>query len=84
MKLGAAMKLDAVGQAERVSWSKGYTWEENALRFEELFDELLEHAGVAVLPGELYGRLGKDHIALSFATPEENINEGITRLKESL
>jgi len=48
----------------------------------ELADYLLEKAGVAVLPGDIFGDLGKKHIRLSFATSIENINEGLTRFRE--
>lgn len=43
---------------------------------------LLENALVAVVPGEEFG--APDHLRLSFATSEENINTGIDRIKEAL
>jgi len=43
---------------------------------------LLENAGIAVLPGEIFGPQGKDHIRISFATSKENIDEGLMRLDE--
>jgi aminotransferase len=48
----------------------------------ELAEELLENVGVAVLPGDIFGDAGKDHLRISFATSEEQINEGLTRLQE--
>lgn len=49
----------------------------------KLAEQLLESVGVAVLPGDIFGTSGRNHLRLSFATPIENINEGLTRLEES-
>jgi aspartate aminotransferase len=43
---------------------------------------LLENALVAVVPGEEFG--APDHLRLSFATSDENIINGIDRVKEAL
>jgi aspartate/methionine/tyrosine aminotransferase len=48
----------------------------------EFAEQLLEKAGIVVLPGEVFGKSGKDHVRISFATNEERINEGLTRLEE--
>jgi aspartate/methionine/tyrosine aminotransferase len=48
----------------------------------ELTKFLLEDAGVAVLPGNIFGSQGENHIRLTFATKIENINEGLTRFQE--
>jgi aspartate/methionine/tyrosine aminotransferase len=48
----------------------------------ELAEVLLENVGVAVLPGELFGYGARNHVRISFATSEEQINEGLTRLQE--
>jgi aspartate/methionine/tyrosine aminotransferase len=48
----------------------------------KLAEDLLENAGIAVLPGEIFGKSGKNHVRLSFATAEDNINESLIRLKE--
>ncbi len=48
----------------------------------QLAKELLQKTGVVVLPGALFGKLGMNHIRLSFATEIENINEGLIRLQE--
>jgi len=47
-----------------------------------LADFLLEKALVGVVPGEGFG--AADHIRLSFATSEENIINGMNRIKEAL
>ncbi len=47
-----------------------------------LTNYLLENALVAVVPGEEFG--APDHIRLSFATSEQNIINGIDRIKEAL
>ncbi len=48
----------------------------------EFTDYLLESAGIAVLPGEVFGKNGKNHIRFSFATSMDTINEGLMRLEE--
>ncbi len=47
-----------------------------------LAEYLLEKALVAVVPGEGFG--ADDHMRLSFATSEENIINGLNRIKEAL
>ena len=49
----------------------------------ELAEYLLEKAGIAVLPGDIFGSRGKNHIRLSFSNSIEYINEGLMRLDES-
>ncbi len=44
----------------------------------ELSDVLLDHFGVAVLPGEAFGRFG--HLRLSFTVGGEELDEGLGRL----
>jgi len=51
---------------------------------EELSNYLLEEAGVATIPGTVFGNYGKDHIRLSYATSMENINKALERLREAL
>jgi aspartate aminotransferase len=41
-------------------------------------DYLIEHAGVALVPGSAFGAPG--HVRLSFATSMENLNEALTRM----
>jgi aspartate/methionine/tyrosine aminotransferase len=48
----------------------------------ELSAALIEHAGVAVLPGEAFGRLG--HLRISFAVSDEYLENGIARLVAGL
>jgi aspartate aminotransferase len=45
---------------------------------------LLEEAGVAVIPGQEFGRCGAAHVRLSFATSEELIRTGCGRIAEWL
>jgi aspartate aminotransferase len=42
---------------------------------------LLEHGGVAVLPGEAFGQVG--HLRISFTLPDDALEEGIARLAQS-
>jgi len=48
---------------------------------EELASYLLDKAGVAVVPGEGFG--AKGYVRLSFAVSEEDIKEGLKRMKEA-
>lgn len=48
----------------------------------ELSLYLLEEQGVAVVPGKVFG--DDHHIRLSFATSDEEIREGVKRMKEGL
>jgi aspartate/methionine/tyrosine aminotransferase len=45
-----------------------------------LVDRLLEEAHVAVVPGSGFGT--GDHVRLSYATSQENIEEGLQRMKK--
>ncbi|QQM67693.1 pyridoxal phosphate-dependent aminotransferase [Actinomyces weissii] len=47
-----------------------------------LSDAILEHAEVAVVPGEAFGRSG--YLRLSYATSDEAITEGVGRLQRLL
>jgi len=51
---------------------------------EEIADLLLEKAGVAVLPGTDFGSEGAGYIRLCYANSEENIIEGLHRIKGAL
>ena len=48
----------------------------------EMAEHLLEHAGVALVPGSAFGAPG--FMRLSFATSMENLNEALKRLKNTL
>ena len=43
---------------------------------------VLEEAGVGLCSGEYFGSCGKDHVRLCYANSEENIVEGVKRIKE--
>jgi aspartate/methionine/tyrosine aminotransferase len=49
----------------------------------KLTEYLLDKAGLAVLPGDVFGTLGKNHIRMTYAASIENINECLMRLDES-
>jgi aspartate/methionine/tyrosine aminotransferase len=49
----------------------------------ELAEYLLDNAGVAVMPGNVFGEQGNGHIRITFATSIQKINEAIMRLQES-
>lgn len=44
--------------------------------------DLLDKAGVILVPGDTFGTEGRKYVRLVFATSEENIREGIRRIKE--
>ena len=48
---------------------------------DELADRLLEEAGVAVLAGRAFGRVGSDNLRLSYANSRENLALAIERMR---
>lgn len=51
---------------------------------DELATRLLDEAGVAVLSGSAFGKVGKDNLRLSYANSQENLREALRRMKEFL
>lgn len=49
---------------------------------DELCMQLIDKAGVATTPGSSFGRHGKGHLRLSYATSRERIQEGLRRMAE--
>ncbi|MCX5801760.1 MAG: aminotransferase class I/II-fold pyridoxal phosphate-dependent enzyme, partial [Candidatus Eisenbacteria bacterium] len=47
-----------------------------------LASRLLEEKGVALLSGTAFGKYGKGYLRLSYANSIENINKGLSRMKE--
>jgi aspartate/methionine/tyrosine aminotransferase len=45
---------------------------------------LLEEAHVAFVPGEDFGGCGKEHVRISFACSEDQINKGLDRFADFL
>jgi aspartate aminotransferase len=52
------------------------------LECEELASRLLDEKGVALLAGTAFGKYGKGYLRLSYANSIENINKGLSRMKE--
>jgi aspartate/methionine/tyrosine aminotransferase len=50
----------------------------------ELANLILEKAGVALLPGNSFGKYGEGYLRLSYANSIENIQKGLERIKSSL
>ena len=50
----------------------------------EFADFMLKEAGVALLPGTNFGKYGQGHVRLCYATSIENIEEGITRMRDTI
>jgi len=51
---------------------------------EELSDDLLERAKVAVVPGTTLGEYGKDYIRISYANSYDNLKIAMERMKKAL
>ena len=49
-----------------------------------LADYLLEEAGVALLPGTAFGKLGDGYLRLSYANSLENIREALARMNTAI
>jgi aspartate/methionine/tyrosine aminotransferase len=47
---------------------------------EEFADRLLTEAGVCVLAGTAFGRVGRDHVRISYANSRQNIERGLERI----
>jgi aspartate/methionine/tyrosine aminotransferase len=47
----------------------------------ELADRLLDDAGVAVLAGTAFGRVGQHHIRISYANSRQNLEEALRRMR---
>jgi aspartate aminotransferase len=61
-----------------------YTWIDIAgtgMSSEEFSSKLIEKEKVGVLPGPLFGELGKGHVRISFATGEDQLKEALARIR---
>ena len=47
----------------------------------DLAERLLQEAGVCVLPGSAFGGLGDEHIRISYANSQANLNEALERIR---
>ena len=47
-------------------------------------DWILEEAGVALLPGNAFGKYGEGYLRLSYANSQENIQKALDRIGEIL
>jgi aspartate/methionine/tyrosine aminotransferase len=52
------------------------------LTSQEYTDQLVEKAGVAVVAGTAFGSQGEGFIRVTYACADEDIDEGIRRMKE--
>jgi aspartate/methionine/tyrosine aminotransferase len=48
----------------------------------ELTERLLHQGGVSALAGTAFGRVGRDHLRLSYANSRENLEEAIVRMRK--
>jgi aspartate/methionine/tyrosine aminotransferase len=44
-------------------------------------DRLLDEAGVCVLSGTAFGKVGRDHIRISYANSRENLTDALERIR---
>ncbi len=59
-----------------------YTWidiRRTGMSAEEFSSKLIEREKVGLLPGPLFGELGKGHVRLSFSTGEDKLKEALAR-----
>jgi aminotransferase len=54
------------------------------LSSQQISDYLLEDAGVAVVPGNCFGKNGEGYIRMAFANSFEDIQKGLTKMHKSL
>ncbi|MBQ4424780.1 MAG: pyridoxal phosphate-dependent aminotransferase [Lachnospiraceae bacterium] len=54
------------------------------MRSADLADYLLDHAKIALVPGDVFGPGGEGYLRMSFANSYENIVEGCRRMKEAV
>jgi hypothetical protein len=48
---------------------------------DEVYERLLDEAGVALLSGTAFGPAGENHLRLSYATSRERLAEGLERMR---
>ncbi len=53
----------------------------SAIEDGEFAGRLLEEQGVALLPGSGFGEAGRGHVRLSFAAPQADLDEALTRIE---
>ena len=51
---------------------------------DELADRLLEEAGVALLSGSAFGRVGSENLRVSYANSEANLARALERMRDFL
>lgn len=90
-KFGERRKLvlDGLDKIEKLSYTKSYgafyifvNVSETGLTGEEFSNKLLDEKYVATVPGVGLGKECGDFIRISYATSEEDISEGLKRIKE--
>ncbi len=52
------------------------------LSADELASRLLEEAGVALLAGSAFGQIGRDHLRISYANSQPNLDRALNRITE--
>ena len=50
----------------------------------EFADRMLKDAGVSVLGGNAFGRVGVDHVRVSYANSQENLRRALERMADVL
>lgn len=49
---------------------------------DELCDRIMREAHVLILPGTVFGKFGDDFVRFSYVSTEENIRDGLSKIKE--
>jgi aspartate/methionine/tyrosine aminotransferase len=63
-----------------------YAWvsiQDTGLPAEDVCRIMLEDAGVAAIPGEAFGEMGKDFVRFSFAASAPTLREAVSRIQEA-
>lgn len=76
--------LQSIGMEARPPRAGLYIWARipEGYKSAELADELLETVGVAVTPGDGYGKSGEGYIRLSLTIPDASLVKGLSRLAQ--
>lgn len=78
-------EIDKLGFAYSGGYNSPYIWiYGNGRDSWELFDLILDRAGVVCTPGAGFGRCGRDYIRLSAFNSYENVERAMARIRETL
>jgi len=76
--------LEKIGLRARTPKASLYVWVRVPERYTstDFCSKLLDEASVAVTPGNSYGKHGEGYIRLSLTTPDDRLEEGLSRMEK--